>query len=184
MARDRRVGGIGEPELHDGRAPGLRVFVGTRPREEPVDDQLPHLIAAEFRRPGLTDQARTRPQQGDERGLGGLVCQQPLLGITALLYQLQELRGTESAAGPYQPPLGDMGQGQIHVIATQHQVLADADTFQLGVAIGVRYADQGQVGGATTDIADQEGPDAGEGPVERLGVPGKPVVASGLGLLH
>ena len=51
-----------------------------------------------------------------------------------------------------------MRQGQIHVVATQHQVAANPDTGQLGLAIDLLNLDQAQVGRATAHIAHQHQP--------------------------
>ena len=48
-----------------------------------------------------------------------------------------------------------MREREVHVVAAEHQMIADADTRELRLAVFHAYFDQRQVGGAAADVADQ-----------------------------
>ncbi len=69
--------------------------------------------------------------------------------------QGQELPGVQRLAFRLEPRLQRIGQRQIHVVAAEQDVLADADALELQGAGGVGHRDQAEVGGAAADVADQ-----------------------------
>ena len=72
-------------------------------------------------------------------------------------------------------------EGQVHVVAAQHQVVAYTDAFQVDFAVGaVVDADQAQVGGAPTYVAYQCQAAATQRLRQIVVVAGQPVVERGL----
>ena len=69
-----------------------------------------------------------------------------------------------------QPAFGQMRQGQVDIIAAQHQMIADADTGQFRLLFAVFDLDQRQVGRAAADIADQQQMDIGQRLSDRAGM--------------
>ena len=49
-----------------------------------------------------------------------------------------------------------VGERQIHIVAAEQDVLADADAVQVRCALILRYGDQAEVGRPAADIADQD----------------------------
>ena len=49
-----------------------------------------------------------------------------------------------------------IGQRQIHVVAAEQDVLADADALEFEVAGDVGHGDQAEIGGAAADVAHQD----------------------------
>ena len=78
------------------------------------------------------------------------------LGSTTLLAELGQLRSAETSAVCDQTTFRHMGQTQIHIIATEHQVITHPDTSQAGSLFGCLHLDQGQISGAAANITDQQ----------------------------
>ncbi len=77
-----------------------------------------------------------------------------------------------------------MGESEIHVVATKHQVVADADARQLRLAVLERHLDQRQVRRAAADIANKQQPRTREFLGEALLVAEKPVIEGRLRLFE
>jgi hypothetical protein len=78
-----------------------------------------------------------------------------------------------------------VGEGQVHVVAAQHQVVADADAGELGrAAVGAGLdLHQREVGGAAAHVAHQHQPGLGQLGGEGGAVAEDPVLEGGLGFL-
>ena len=72
------------------------------------------------------------------------------------MHQRQELPGIQRLAFGLQLGLQRVGQRQVHVVAAEQDVLADADALQLQVAGVIGHGDQAEVGGAAADVAHQD----------------------------
>ena len=156
MTGDGRVRHIGQAEFHHPAALAVRQFVDADAGKEAVQHQFPHFVPAQFRRAGRTDQAAAAAEQGDGDRLRRGISQQPLLGDPALLDQLRQFGGGEAAALAQHAAFGAMRQGQIDVVAAQHQVIADRDAGQSGFVGAGLNLDQRQVHGAAADIDHQQ----------------------------
>ena len=72
------------------------------------------------------------------------------------MHQRQELPGVERLALGLELRLQRIGQRQIHVVAAEQDVLADADALELQVAVDIGDGDQAEIGGAAADVADED----------------------------
>ena len=72
------------------------------------------------------------------------------------MHQRQELPGIQRFAFGLQFGLQHVGQREIHIVAAEQDVFADADALQLQVAGDVGHRDQAEVGGAAADVAHQD----------------------------
>jgi hypothetical protein len=77
-----------------------------------------------------------------------------------------------------------VGEGEVHVVAAEHQVIADADARQHRLAVAQRDLDQRQVGGAAADVADEQQARLCEFVGEPLLMPEEPVVEGRLRFLE
>ena len=69
------------------------------------------------------------------------------------MHQRQELPSIQRLAFGLQPCLQVIGQRQIHVVATEQDVFADADALQLQVAGDISHRNQAEIGGTAADVA-------------------------------
>src|SRR6185295_7577779 len=53
------------------------------------------------------------------------------------------------------PPHG-VGEGEVHVVAAEEDVIADGDALELEIAARVLDGDEGEVGGAAAHVADED----------------------------
>ena len=154
MARDRRIGGVGQAELLEAGARALgRRGVGGDAREEAVEHQLLDLGARRARRAARRRSAceprpatvmvheRARPSSRE----------QPLLGDAAGLHQRWKACGSSRAAAA-EPRLDAARERQIHVVAAEQQVIADRGALEASAPVAVD-GDQREVGGAAADVA-------------------------------
>ena len=65
-------------------------------------------------------------------------------------------RRVQLARLPHQLLLHEAGQQQVHVVAAQHEVIAHGQTVKAEAASALGDAEDGEVGGAAADIADQD----------------------------
>ena len=70
--------------------------------------------------------------------------------------QRQELRLADRFALRLQPGAQSIGQRQIHIVAAEQDMLADADAVEVEDAVLLRDGDQAEVSGSAADIADQD----------------------------
>jgi hypothetical protein len=153
-------------------------------------------VARERRAAAGADQARAGAQQGDAhlvRRAGG---QQLFLGGAAAFGQLGEAGGGQSRLGRLpvvlrwrcQPRFDQVGQRQVHIVAAQDQVVADADARQgrlrCGRAVLQFHLDQAEVGGAAADVGHQHQARAGQFGGEGVAMAVQPVVQRRLRLFQ
>ncbi|GAB1461918.1 hypothetical protein MASR2M50_36930 [Thauera sp.] len=187
VAADRRVGGIGQTELDDRGAPAPGRLVRRDQGQEAVHHEAQDLVAAQLGRARRADQARPGAEQGDLDLFRRVRGEQLLLRHAAALHQLRELGGGQAFAAREQALLHQVGERQVHVVAAQHQVVADADAGQARRRDAVRGGldlDQGEVGGAAADVAHQQQAGLRERGGELFAVAEQPVVEGGLRLLQ
>ena len=116
--------------------------------------------------PCAADQAGTGPRQAKREPLRRCGTQQRFLELPAALHQhgpLSRLQAFGSLAfglrfGVAGKPLFQVvGQGQIEVVAAQDQVIADCHAVELDLAaVAAADANQGEVGRAAADVADED----------------------------
>jgi hypothetical protein len=157
MLADHRIGRVGQAEFSQSGPPCLaRQIVERSLREEPVEDDLRQRGAIEHRGNRFGKQAGTARGHRDRRFRQTGVFEQGDLRPCRRMHQRQELPGIQRLAFGLQPGLQRVGQRQIHVVAAEQDVFADADALQLQVAGDIGHGDQAEVGGAATDVAHQD----------------------------
>ena len=157
MLADHRIGRVGQAEFLQSGPPRLvRQVVERGPGEEPVDDDLRQQGAIERRGNRLGEQARAARGNRDRRFRQAGVLEQGDLCASCGMRQRQELPGVQRLAFGLQPGLQRIGQRQIHVVAAEQDVFADADALQLQVAGDIGHRDQAEIGGAAADVAHQD----------------------------
>ena len=79
--------------------------------------------------------------------------------MTTRLNQGPHARGIQGTTLPGDPMLGKMSKGEVHIIATQENMVADCDASHFRhrlFAFGIpRHLNQGKIGGASAHIDDQ-----------------------------
>ena len=163
MAGDGGVAGVRQAELHQPGAARAGGVADVDPGQEAVDQQRAHFVAAQLHREAGADQPAAATQQRYRRTFWRIGRQQHFLGGAATLHQLRQAAGRQllrrlAGLGRLQPRLGGVRQHQVHVVAAQHQVLADADALQHRFAMFDLHADQAEVGGAAADVGHQDQP--------------------------
>ena len=68
----------------------------------------------------------------------------------------KKLPGIDRPSLGFEFGLKRIGKRQIHIVAAQENVFADADAFELQRATAVGNGDQAEIGGAAADITDQD----------------------------
>ncbi len=157
MAGDRRVGGVGQADL--GQAdPAARERVGRSGRsgEKAVEQHRIERLAGQFGLDRAADDLGAAAQDRDRRGGFLGVAEEGFLGGPAGVG-----RGRLAGRGRATPCPGQVrghgvGQGEVHVVAAEQDVLADGEAVEGEVAVLLADADQGEVGGAAADVADED----------------------------
>ena len=80
--------------------------------------------------------------------------------------------------------LDAVGQGQVDVVAAEHQVVADGHAAEAGAGRGLDHGDQAEVGRPAADVADQDQLAAADLALPALLVRDDPAVEGGLRLLE
>ena len=181
VPRDGRIARIRQAEFDDRAARAARQFVGRDLRKEAVDDDLLDFLPRQLRRARAADQAAARAEQRDRDRVGRVGAEQALLRGAAALDELRQARGRQPRAGLGQARLDEPREREVHVVAAEHEVIADADPRECGLAVvAERHVDEREVGRAAADVADQHAPRAGERVAQRRAVAVQPVVERGL----
>jgi hypothetical protein len=150
---DRRVAGVGQPELLQAAAAALRRRAGRHLREEAVDQHRAQLGRGDAIAQRAGDQPRAAGRDGDRHLVRRRVAEQRLLGQATGVDQPVPLQRVEPLAAAGGEPLFDqLGQRQIDVVAAEQQVIADRDAREPAVGVD---ADQREVGGAAADVEHQ-----------------------------
>ena len=183
VAGDRWVGGVGQAEFDDAGSPPSGRFIRLHHWQKAIDDEPLHVLSRQLNRACGADQPGTRAKQGDRCPLGRIRRQQLLLGHAAALHELRKARRRQALSAA-KALLDKMGQRQVHVVATQHQVVTDADAgeFWRGAVRPGLDLDQRQVGGAAAHVAHQHQPGAVEFGSETVAIAIQPVLKGGLRL--
>src|SRR5690242_17009966 len=99
MPRDRRVRRERQTELAQaGVGRGRRTHAGIDHRQEAVEQQRIHLVAAELGADGAADQLLAATEDYQRHAVGRLAAEQLLLGLATRQDQTAELPGVESLA--------------------------------------------------------------------------------------
>ena len=142
------------PEPRWGTA--CRPLVEPTRREESVQQEVDRGLAVEVNGDGATDHACPAAEDGHRMRRGAFLCEERLLGVSARVPERDRLPGVEMNAALGEGPAHEVGQGEIHVVAADQHVIADGQPSQEQLAGLLADADQGEVGRAAADIADEE----------------------------
>ena len=175
MACDGRVSRIRQTELDDAGAAFAQGLADGFAGHEAIDQKLLDLVALQRGRAGAADELRAAPQQGHLDLLGGVCRQQLFFGHAAALHQLPQACCRQGGVWPH-ALLDPLRQGQVHVVAAQHEVVAHANAGELGLVLVVRHLNQGEVGGATAHVTHQHQAGVAQGSAQVGAVPKQPIV--------
>ncbi|MDR8998881.1 hypothetical protein FEP67_05030 [Burkholderia multivorans] len=185
VPRDGRIARVRQAEFDDRRTRTLRQLVGRDLRKKAVDDDLLDLAARQLGRTCAADEPAAGTEQRDGHRFGRIVAEQALLRRAATLDELRQARGRQPRAGLGQARLDEAREREVHVVAAEHQMIADADARKRRLAIVAgRDVDERQIGRAAADVADQHASRRGERVAQRRTLAVQPVVERGLRLLE
>ncbi|PMQ15051.1 hypothetical protein JaAD80_17685 [Janthinobacterium sp. AD80] len=166
VARDGRVLRVGQAEFDDAGAALFRRLADCYLREEAVDHHGRHLLARDVGGTAAFDQARAGAQQGDGRLVGCVAGEQQFLGGAAAFHQLRQARGGQLHAAfdtGGQARFHQVRQRQVHIVAAEYQMIADAAAFKLRFAVVIEsHVDQAEIGGAAAHVAHQDAARSGQ----------------------
>ena len=132
MLADHRIGRVGQAEFLQAGPPRLaRQIVERGPGIEPVEDHLRQRGAIERRRHRLGEQARAARGNRDRRFRKVRILEQGDLRPSRGVDQGEKLPSVQRLAFGLELRLQRVGQRQIHVVAAEQDVLADADALEL-----------------------------------------------------
>ena len=140
--------------LKTGSAGGRWAIRQRTGREEAFHNGRQNFIACNGGRHRPAHHARTTPGDANRHRSRRLVAQQPLFGRSGLCPQACPLVHRELLP---QPPFHQVGQGQVHVVAAQHQVVAHGHPLKAGPGLFLNRGNQRKVCGATAHVAHQNG---------------------------
>ena len=157
VAGDGGVLCVGQAELGQrGAGAGLRLVGNGNLGEETFHQHGQHLGAGNFGADAAANEFASPAGHHHGHGLQCVVGQQLLFGAAAAVRQRAGLPGVELFALPGQLARHAVGQRQVHVVATEQDVLAHSHTLQRQVAITLQHGDEGQVGSAAAHIHDED----------------------------
>ena len=155
MLGDGGIGDEREAEFLEPR-PGAsgRLFPPRRGREEAAEDDLQDFLAGQLRLEAPADDPR--PSTGDRHrpAIGREVGEELLLGGPAGVSEGAPLLGVEP--GGAQLLLDPVGEGQVDVVAAEHEVVADGHPPKTRAAGRLDDRDQAEVRRTAADVADQD----------------------------
>ena len=183
VARDGRVCRVGQAQLNQTGAAALWADISGFLRHKTIEHQALNFIARQRNGARAANQLRAAAQQGDVGLRRRVGTQQQFFGGAAALHQLREARCRQTGSIA-QAALNVVRQRQVHVVAAEHQMFADADARQTRQAIGggrsVLDRNQRQVRGAAADVAHQHLLRAVQLRGQLLALAKQPVVEGGL----
>ena len=155
MFGDGGVGDEREAELLEPRpGPSGRVFSAGCHGEEAAEDDLEDFLASQLRLEAPADDPRTSTGDRHRPALGRAIGQELLLGRPARVAEGAPLLRVEPASAELL--LDPVGEGQVDVVAAEHQVVADGHPAKAGPAGRLDDRDQAEVGRPAADVADQD----------------------------
>ena len=158
MTRDRRIGGVRQADFLQADAPPcLRHVLARYRREEAFEQHAIEIVAGQGGLDRSTDQSRAAAENRD--GMLGFVESGWSIAFfrdAALLPQRVELHRVELRVLLGELRLDSAREREIHVVAAEQDVLADGDALKAKFAAFLGDRDQRKVGGAATDIDDED----------------------------
>ena len=173
---DDRIGRVGQAEFLEGGTAGFERDVGDAGHfEETVEHDLLEGRAVELGREGAGEEAGAAGRDGDgglvERGVGKEGDFRDAGGVD----EGEELPVVDGFSGVFELGAQGVGEREVHVVAAEQEVLADADAFEREISAARRDGDEAEIRGAAADVADEHdvaGADLGAPIGSGLGGPG------------
>ena len=187
MAGDRRVALVGQAEFAEaGNRPPRRAVAGLAVREETVDQERGDALPIDLRGDRAADELAAAAEHRNRVlvGLRAFRGQERFLGVAAGMPQGDRLPGVEPGSLLGEAAGDEMGQGQVHVVAAHEEVVSHGHAAEDQLAAFFGHGDQGEVGRAAADVADQERVAELQGPPPAVAAIGEPGVDGGLRLLQ
>ncbi len=187
MAGNGRVGLVRQAQFAEaGSRPPGRTIADLAMREEAVDQELPDALPIDFRGDRAADQPAAAAEHGDGilfagRPFGG---QQRFLGVAAGVPQGDRLPGVELGSLFGKAAGDEMGQGQVHVVAADQQVISHGHAAQHQFAAFLGHGHQREVGRAAAHVADQQRIAQLQGPPPAVAAIGQPGIDGRLRLFQ
>lgn len=119
LAGDGGFAFIREAEVAQALAPGRAGGVNRQEREEAVEDELLHFVAAEAGAKRAADERRTFALDHQVDLVGSVIGEEFLLGRASPGAELGELATAELAAEAF---LGELGEGEVDIVAAEEEV--------------------------------------------------------------
>ena len=156
MARHGRVADVGQAHLvQAGAARRAAARRRAAPREEAVEDHLPHVGRRQRR---VQRAADDRPAAADRPSpctlAGGFGPSSTSLACRHACVS-RPYCAASSRPAPGSLRLDELGQGQVHVVAAEQQVVADRLADEAQLALLLDRLDQAEVAGAAAHVHDQ-----------------------------
>ena len=155
MPGDRGLFFVGETELRDAGT-GLG-FGGIRPvceGEEAFEHGFFHFFPRQHCGDGVGDEFAAGAGDDDLAGVLQTV-ENGFLGLPALVAQGFPSVGAQGFPSFSEPHFQAAGQGEIHVVAAENEMVAHGDAFEPGAAFAFAEGDEGEVRGAAAHVADE-----------------------------
>ena len=157
VAGDCRVLGVGQAELGEAAAGAAEGRVGDgHLGEKAVEQAAGELVAGDLGADAAADEPGAAARHDHRHRVDAGVAEQGFLGHAAGVGEGAGLPRVEGGALAGELARHAVGEGQVHVVAAEEDVLADRDPVQLEVAVALQHGDQRQVGGAAADVHHQD----------------------------
>ena len=157
MTSDRRICRVRQSELlKPGKAATRRHLIGRDDGKESVPQDGVEILASKLPTDRATDQARAFAEDGYRVGTLPSLREQRFLRDAALVPQRVQLPRIQMVPLFHEALLHDTCEREIHVVATEQNVIADCDTLQRKVAGVLSDQDQTEIGRPPADVAHEE----------------------------
>ncbi len=182
MAGIRRVGqaDLGEAAAGAGDGAGGAGDLG----EEAVDEGAFDLGGGELGPEAAADELGAAAGDGDGRGFQRGIGEDALLGDAGGVGERGHLPAVDLLALGDELLPDDVGEGEVHVVAAEQDVIADGHAGQLQGAVLLERGDGREIGGAAADVDDQDDVADLDLLAPSVAVPLDPGVERGLRLLE
>ncbi len=184
VTAEGRVGLVGEPQLPQppGGAAGRMLGNGGWGQKAVEKDALQHL-PAKLRRDGPGEETSTAARDGNRDLVQVGALEEALLARPARVQKKEELACIELLPPGFESGPQGVGQGEVHVVPPQKDVIPDADALQHQVPPFLPHRHQAEVRRPSPDVADEDDVSRTHRLAPPLPRKGEPVVEGGLLLL-
>ena len=160
MTRDRGIGGVGQPEFLKAALPASGTIVKLGAWKEAIEQRAINFFGRQLDLDRTGQQFRAFGGQVDRVSLRTLVAKHRFFDTSRRLDQAIPLacRKLRRMTRLDDLCLGQLGDGQVHVVAAENQMATDRDPMKLNLIARVArrsHSDQCQVGCPASDVAHQ-----------------------------